>query len=367
MSKSRNIIKWSLITFLFLIAGIVSFGIWFMNLIPKAEIPKSAQKEIRHTQLPYLTENIIPGRGKILAVVTSTKEIGQTGKKTGYELSELARAYYVFEANGFTVEVASPKGGEPPVVIDADDMKEYDYAFLNDSVAKHKIKHTIAMANVNPADYEAVYFVGGKGAMFDFPNNPDIQSMVRRYYESGKVVGAVCHGPAALVNVQLSNGQSLLADKTISSFTNEEELLLIPKAKEIFPFMLQERLTKQGANFNKGIMYLNKVSIDGNLVTGQNPWSTWEIAESMIRQLGYDPKPRIISPEENSISVLETYETKGYSSARQAIDEYCKKGGRAIDRELLGVHSLLAAYQLKIGKSADLIRLLKYSNVYLDN
>ena len=161
----------------------------------------------------------------------------------------MARAYYVFEANGFEVDIASPQGGNPPRVIDDEDMKEYDYAFLNDAVAQNKVQNSIPMAKVDPEQYQAVYFVGGKGAMFDFPDNPHIKSLIRKYYETGKVVGAVCHGPAALVNVTLSNGKPLLANKTISSFTSEEELFLIPDAREVFPFLLQEKLTEQGANF----------------------------------------------------------------------------------------------------------------------
>jgi len=270
MSRTKKIIIGSFISIFTLIVLVISFGFWFMSLIPSAEIPKSVMKEITHDQIKYLTENTIPQRGKILAVVTSVKMIGDTDKKTGYELSELARAYYVFQANGFEVVVASSNGGDAPMVIDKDDMKAFDYAFLNDSIAMHRVKNTTALKDINPDEYEAVYFVGGKGAMFDFPNNSYIQSLVKQYYESGKVVGAVCHGPAALVNVKLSNGMPLIANKTISSFTNEEELLLIPDAKEIFPFMLQDQLSSQGANFKKGTMYLNKVSTDGNLVTGQS-------------------------------------------------------------------------------------------------
>ncbi|MGI9543697.1 MAG: type 1 glutamine amidotransferase domain-containing protein, partial [Cyclobacteriaceae bacterium] len=270
MSRTRTIIKWSLIVFVGLIITIVSFGFWFMSLLPEPPISKEDMKKTRTADLPYLTENVTSYRGKVLAVVTSCAEMGNSGKSTGYELTELARAYYVFEANGFEVDIASPLGGEPPVVIDGDDMKEYDYAFLNDSTAQSKATQSKAMKDIDSDEYQGIYFVGGKGAMFDFPQNTYIQSMVKEYYESGKVVGAVCHGPAALVNVTLTNGQHLLADRTVSSFTNEEELFLIPEAKDVFPFLLQEKLTENGARFSEGIMYLNQVSQDGKLVTGQN-------------------------------------------------------------------------------------------------
>jgi putative intracellular protease/amidase len=325
MSGKRKIIKWSLIVLAGLIVSIVLFGVWFISLIPP--LPESAKniKAISPAELPYLTKNIVPYRGKILAVVTSTGQMGSSGKSTGFELTELSRAYYVFQANGFEVDVASPLGGAPPVVIDGDDMTEYDFAFLNDTTAQAKIKQSRAMKDVDAKAYQAVYFVGGKGTLFDFPDNADIQSLVREYYESGKIVSAVCHGPAALVNVTLSNGELLVSKRKVSGFTNKEELLLIPDAAEIFPFLLQDKLMENGAIFNEGFMYLNKVSKDGNLITGQNPWSTWEVAESVIEQMGYVPKQRIITAEENTISVLEILEAEGYSQAKGAMDEFCTR------------------------------------------
>ena len=185
MSKKRRIrriLKWSLITFLSLILILFCFGLWFKSLLP----PKQIGLENSLAQhLPYLSENKVTKRGKILAVVTSTDKMGASEKATGYELTELSRAYYVFEANGFEVDIASRLGGKPPVIID--DMGAYDYAFLNDSVAQYKTSHTIAIQDVNPKEYEAVFFAGGKGAMFDFPDNKAIQAIVREYYQSNKV------------------------------------------------------------------------------------------------------------------------------------------------------------------------------------
>ena len=119
-------------------------------------------------------------------------------------IAELERDY--LESNGFEVDIASTKGGEPPIVLDDDDMREYDYAFLNDPEAQAKVTNTLLIDDVNPADYEAVYFVGGKGAMFDFPDNPAIKNIIKHLYQNDKVISAVCHGPAALVNVKLDNG-----------------------------------------------------------------------------------------------------------------------------------------------------------------
>lgn len=365
MSGKRKIIKWSLIVLAGLVVSIVLFGVWFMSLIPS--LPESAKdiKAISPSELPYLTENIVPYRGKILAVVTSTSQMGSSGKSTGFELTELSRAYYVFQANGFEVDVASPLGGSPPVVIDDEDMNEYDYAFLNDAFAQAKIKKSIAMKDVDTKAYQAVYFVGGKGTLFDFPDNAYIQSLVREYYESGKIVSAVCHGPAAIVNVTLSNGELLVSKRKVSGFTNKEELLLIPDAAQIFPFLLQDKLTENGANFNEGFMYLNKVSKDGNLVTGQNPWSTWEVAESVIEQMGFEPKMRDITIEENTISILEKLEAEGYSQAKGAVDKFCASDAMSIDRRLIAMHSIVAAMDFDLKKALNLTRLLSYSNGYL--
>ena len=354
----KKLLKRISITFLITIAIIFAFGYWFIGLI-KADLRQPNMELTQAADLPYLVEDSVAYRGKILAVVTSTEKIGESGKRTGYELTELSRAYYVFQANGFEVDVASPKGGNPPVVIDDDDVGAYDYAFMNDPVAKGKVTNTLVMSDVVFEDYQAVYFVGGKGAMFDFPDNPYIQNLVQQYYESGKTVGAVCHGPASLINVTLSDGTPLLANKSVSGFTNEEELFLIPDAEEIFPFLLQDKMTSLGAQFDAGTMYLKNVVKDGKLITGQNPWSTWELAEQMIQSLGYQPKPRIQTSEETSIEILIQYELEGYSGAKDLVNEVLDAGGE-INRELLAVHSITSVMQGDLGKTISMIRLLSY-------
>ena len=358
MLKKYPILKWTIISITSLIVVLVSFGIWFISLLPSEEADvKTSSLE----KLSYLSENIIPYRGKILAVVTSSAEMGTSGKSTGYELTELSRAYYVFKANGFDVDIASPLGGKPPVVLDDDDMGKFDYAFLNDSIAQYKTSHTIAMSDVVAKDYEAVFFVGGKGAMFDFPENKDIQALVLNRYQAGKVIGAVCHGPAALVNVKLDNGRPLIENKKVSGFTNNEELLLIKDAKSIFPFLLQDKLAAQGAQFNEGTMYLENVSHDGNLVTGQNPWSTWKLAETMIEQLGYTPKYREITAEENAIKVLEVFEKEGSEKAKELIVSMASEGNKPADRIVIATHGILAVMQGEIGRFFTIVRLVSFA------
>lgn len=359
MSK-RSIFKWFIISTLSLVLLVVTFGYWFVSLLSGAE--RNNNIELTTPQeLGYLSTDSIPYRGKILAVVTSCDSMGTSGKSTGYELTELSRAYYVFQANGYEVDVASPLGGQPSVIIDDDDMGAYDFAFLNDPVAQNKASNTLAMSKVKPSAYQAIYFVGGKGAMFDFPDNGYIQSIVSNYYISGKVIGAVCHGPAALAHVTLPDGSPLLANKKVSSFTNQEELFLIPDAAEIFPFLLQSELTKQGAIFEEGSMYHNQVTQDGNLITGQNPWSTWTVAETMIRQLGYQPKMRTVTAEEHAGSVLISYDNDGIDKAKVALEDFYKGNGVKPDRALIAVHSIVAVMQLDILKAIDMIRLVSYA------
>jgi len=340
------------VTLIALIAGSL-FGAknWVKSLLPeKAHFV--AIKKTQVNDLLYVTQNVPAYRGKILAVVTSVDKMGED-KETGYEHTELARAYWVFIANGFEVDIASPKGGKPPVVIDGEDMGRYDYAFLNDETIQQKVANSIALEEINANDYEAVYFVGGKGTMFDFPDNPYVQNIAKTLYQNNKVVSAVCHGPSALVNVELDNGDMLLSNKKVSGFTNDEELFLIPDAKQIFPFLLEDKLIAQGAQFQSGATYLEKVTQDGKLITGQNPWSVWALAEKVVAEIGYQPKERARTPEEHAIELLMTYDSLGYDAAVTEL----KQKPQAYQRILIVMHSILAFMQFDMSKGFDLLGL----------
>ena len=341
------------VTIVILISALGGYAVhWIREILPSKAyfIDIQASQKI---DIPYLQQPVLENRGKILAVVTSIGEMGTTGKKTGYELTELARAYWVFQTNGFEVDIASTKGGEPPIVLDDDDMREYDYAFLNDATAQAKATNTLLIDDVNPADYEAVYFVGGKGAMFDFPDNAAIKDIIKHLYQNDKVVSAVCHGPAALVNVKLDNGEWFASNKKMSAFTNEEELFLIPDAKTIFPFLLQDKLTEQGANFQAGSTYLEQVIHDKNLITGQNPWSVWTLAEDVIEALGYSPLNRVITPEENSVTLLGIYKEQGYQQAK----EHLQNNQVDYQELLIIMHAVISFMQMEIIQGKDLLLL----------
>jgi len=343
------------ISLVILITFVVGLGYGTKSYV-KGLLPGKAHfvaiKQTQVSDLPYVTENIPAHRGKILAVVTSVDKMGEN-KDTGYEHTELARAYWVFTANGFDVDIASPKGGKPPVVIDGEDMGAYDYAFLNDDTIQQKVENSIVLSEVNPSDYEAVYFVGGKGTMFDFPDNPYVQHIAKTLYQNNKVVSAVCHGPSALVNVELDNGEMLLANKKVSGFTNDEELFLIPDAKQVFPFLLEDKLIEQGAQFQSGTTYLEKVTQDGKLITGQNPWSVWKLAEKVVAELGYQPKTRERTPEEHAIELLMTYDSQGLDAAKAELQQK----PQAYQRILIVMHSVLAFMQFDVSKGIDLITL----------
>lgn len=337
---------------------LVAVGIWVSSLLASETLSEQLQTALP-TDLTYLNNGVKEQRGRILAVVTSAGSSAIKGKNLGYELTELSRAYYVLQANGFEVDVASTQGGKPKMVIDTDDMGQHDYAFLNDAIAQAKITNTIPINQVSASQYDAIYFVGGKGALFDFPNNTAIQTLVRDMYQQGKVIAAICHGPAALVNVKLANGNFLLADKQVTSFTNEEELFLMPNAAKVFPFLLESELKQRGARFYAGPLYLNNLITDGKLITGQNPWSVWATANAIVKALGHTPIPRQITAQERTVQILMAYNQGGNKAANIQLLTTPAGCANCVDRNLIAMHALVATMQGKVGKAIDLIGVLK--------
>lgn len=354
----KKVALWFGVSLVVVVAVLAGAGVWVSSLMMD-EDRREGWLSTQPSELSYIANSITPLRGRILVVVTSTGSTAIKGKNLGYELTELSRAYYVFKANGFEVDVASTQGGEPKMVIDGDDMGPYDYAFLNDAAAREKITHTIPVNKVDTNSYAAVYFVGGKGTLFDFPNNIAIQTLVRDMYEQGKVVAAVCHGPAAWVNVTLSNGEALLAGKQVTAFTNEEELFLMPNAKTHFPFLLESEMRERNARFFSGPMYLDNMITDGNLISGQNPWSVWRTAETIVSTLGYTPAKRELTAEERAVIILMAYQDGGSAAAEKALRATTMGCNTCVDRNLIAMHALVATMQGKVGKTIDLLGLVK--------
>ncbi|WP_088329107.1 type 1 glutamine amidotransferase domain-containing protein [Lacimicrobium sp. SS2-24] len=224
---------------------------------------------------------------KILMVVSSHGE-AQGEKAPGYEFDEFAKAFLVFDAHGVDVDVASPAGGK--VEADKYDPEtDFNAKVLQNADIMEKLNNTLPTSRVNAADYDAVFVIGGKGAMFDLPKDRALQQLIADIYQQQGTVAAVCHGPAALVDVTLANGEYLIAGKAVNGFTNEEETLFGSKWMPEFDFMLEDKLSERGGKFQSSDIMLTHVAIDERLITGQNPTSTVAVAQALIEQLGISP------------------------------------------------------------------------------
>jgi putative intracellular protease/amidase len=217
---------------------------------------------------------------KVLFVLTSHDRLGDTGKKTGFYLSELTHPFKVLQDNGIIVDFVSPKGGEAPIDgVDLSDKENFD--FLNNEENKKAIENTLRPDQIDCNDYVAIYFVGGHGTMWDLPDNSKIQEITAKIFEDGGVVAAVCHGPVGLVNVKLSDGSYLISDKNVSCFTNEEEKA-VALHKQV-PFLLESKMKERGGIHSKAENFVKHVVISGKLVTGQNPASAYAVGEEILK------------------------------------------------------------------------------------
>ncbi len=221
---------------------------------------------------------------KALIVVTSHSELGNTGKPTGYYLPEVTHPAHALELEGITVDIASPKGGLAPMDESSRDLNDpINKKYLNNKTFMQKLQNTKALHLVNPAEYSAIIFAGGHGTMWDFSSNPDISRVSARIYESGGIVAAVCHGPAALLNIKLSNGMSLVEGKNVAAFSNNEEEAA--GLTQIMPFLLETELVKKGAKYTSAKLWQKHVIQDGNLITGQNPASAEGVGQAVAQAL----------------------------------------------------------------------------------
>lgn len=218
---------------------------------------------------------------KILIIVSNAKVIGPKNRETGVFLPEAAHPYGEFDAAGYEIDFASITGQVPALDgMDAKDEPE-NAKFLQGEGWK-KMQHNTKLADVDVSVYDAIFVSGGLAPMVDMPQNPLLKKVIAETYKRGAVVGAVCHGPVALLNVKLSDGTLLVKDKNITAFTNEEEENY---AKDDVPFPLETALTDQGARFHAAAAWASHSIIDGNLVTGQNPASAGETARNIISLL----------------------------------------------------------------------------------
>lgn len=219
---------------------------------------------------------------KILFVVTSHGTKGNTGEKTGYYLGEVSHPWEVLHEAGYEIDFVSPEGGNPPV--DGFDLSDpVNKKFWEDRVYHEKITNTLTPDKINPEDYAAIFYAGGHGAVWDLPSNEAIANIAAQVYENNGLVGAVCHGPAGIVNIRLSNGEYLVSGKKVNGFTNEEEELV--KLTDVVPFLMEDKLKERGGIYEKSAPWQPHVTVDGRLITGQNPQSAKGVGEAMKKAL----------------------------------------------------------------------------------
>jgi len=219
---------------------------------------------------------------KVLFALTSHGELGDSGRATGYYVPEVAHPAEVFRKADYEIAFVSVAGGESP----KDGVKPDDSVvanFLADPDTAAQLANTPTPAQLKPADYDVIYFAGGHGAMWDFPDSDELATLAAGIYENGGVVAAVCHGPAALVNLRLSDGSYLVDGKNVSSFTDEEETAV--GLAGVVPFLLESKLVERGAKHTKAPNFAEHAVADQRLVTGQNPASAAKVAELTITEL----------------------------------------------------------------------------------
>jgi putative intracellular protease/amidase len=220
---------------------------------------------------------------KILMVLTSHDELGDTGRKTGFWLEEFAAPYYVFKDAGAEVTLASPKGGQPPLDPSsdaADAQTDATRRFKSDAAAQKALANTEVLATVSADGFDAVFYPGGHGPLWDLSEDANSNTLIETFAASDRPVGAVCHAPAVLRHPKGADGKPLVSGRTVTGFTNSEEAGV--GLTEVVPFLVEDMLKANGGNYRKGEDWASFVVVDGKLVTGQNPASSAEAARKLL-------------------------------------------------------------------------------------
>ncbi|MFF3947734.1 type 1 glutamine amidotransferase domain-containing protein [Streptomyces sp. NPDC001902] len=230
----------------------------------------------------------MPATKKILVIVTNVDEYEKVGMRTGLWLGELTHFWDVVEQDGYSMDIASPAGGKVP--LDPESLSHEVLGELGtgrhyaDRAYMDLLEDTLPITDVNLEDYDAIYLTGGHGVMFDFPQSRELEDLMARFYESGRIVSTVCHGATGLLNVTLSSGEPLVRGRRVTGFSWPEEELA--HRAEAVPYSLQEELTKLGADYSTARRPFDAYVVeDGRLITGQNPGSARAVAEAVVRQL----------------------------------------------------------------------------------
>lgn len=223
---------------------------------------------------------------KVLFVLTSHSELGDTGKETGFWVEEFAAPYYVMADEGVDVTIASPKGGQPPIdpkseapVAQTEATKRY----YTDEALKEKVAHTKKHTDVNAADFDAVFYPGGHGPLWDLYDDQDSIALIENFWSAGKPVAAVCHAPSALLKANDEKGEPLVNGKKVTGFTNSEEEAV--QLTKVVPYLLEDELKGKGGIYSSGSDWSSYVVKDGMLITGQNPASSEKAAKELLAVL----------------------------------------------------------------------------------
>ncbi len=223
---------------------------------------------------------------KIVMVLTSHSELGNTGKKTGFWIEEFAAPYYVFLDAGASITIASPKGGQPPIDPSSDTAENQTPAvirFKADKRLQKILSETHLLSSILSDDYDAIFYPGGHGPLWDLTNDSDSIKLIGDFWSNKKPVVAVCHAPSVLLNVKDDAGNYLIKGKKVTGFTNSEEEAV--KLTEIVPFLLENELKNKGGIYSKKEDWASYVVKDGMLITGQNPASSEEAAKELVKIL----------------------------------------------------------------------------------
>ena len=223
---------------------------------------------------------------KILLVLTSHDQLGDTGHKTGFWLEEFASPYYVFKDAGAQLTLASPKGGQPPIDPKSDAPDAQTAAtrrFAEDAEAQHVLASSVPLAQVRAEDFDALFYPGGHGPLWDLAEDATSIALIERFIALGKPVGAVCHAPGVLRHVKAADGTPLVQGKRVTGFSNSEEAAV--ELTDVVPFLVEDMLKAHGGEYGRAADWNSHVEVDWLLVTGQNPASSDASAEALLALL----------------------------------------------------------------------------------
>ncbi|WP_426354330.1 type 1 glutamine amidotransferase domain-containing protein [Stenotrophomonas maltophilia] len=311
---------------------------------------------------PVVASTADPTQPPRVLLVVSSEGRDQGRTRPGFEMDEFTQAWLILRRNGFEIDVASPRGG----AAEADKYnatESFNAAALADPLAVRALAGTLPTAQLRAGDYRGVLVIGGKGAMFDLPADSALQRTIAAIWEQGGIVAAVCHGPAALAGVRLGNGRALVEGRSMTGFSEEEELLFGKRWAKEFAFQLEPRMRELGARWQEGPLMMPKVVVDGRLVTGQNPYSTPALAEAFVRASGQVPVAREPWRDERSMALVERHL---HQRDTQAVQQLARRPAD-YHVELIGI---LGFYQLQAAQTpaaiADALAIMQLARPHMD-